>query len=195
MYTLEGEGRCEYEIKKSIFLGYARDAKSVKDAETYLKMLKKKHPGASHYCYCWYVKEEGRDAKKESDDGEPAKSAGCIISNVIRQRQLLNVIVVVIRYFGGTKLGLGGLRRAYNKASTLAVANATTVPYRNYLKLDLCCKYEDADKIKYLLNKYQKTSESFADTVNLSYMIPEDTKKDVTDSLLNLTKGKIKIKI
>ena len=107
----------ELEIKKSKFIGYAYKISSVSDVKNTLEKLKKEHKKATHICYAYKL--IGEDySEKAFDDGEPNGTAGKPILNVINKKNLSNILVVVVRYFGGIKLGAGGLLRAYSKTAS-----------------------------------------------------------------------------
>lgn len=109
------------EIKKSKFYGYLYNIDRVEDVSSILDALKKEHKKATHICYAYKIT-SGQEFVKFFDDGEPSGTAGKPIFNVIDKKKLNNVLVVVVRYFGGIKLGAGGLTRAYsNTASMLFV--------------------------------------------------------------------------
>ena len=105
----------ELEINKSRFLAYKLELNSVEDVKPFIEKLKKEHKKARHFCYAYVFNKDGV-SEKCSDDGEPGGTAGYPILNVIKKKGLTNVLVVVVRYFGGIKLGAGGLTRAYTKA-------------------------------------------------------------------------------
>lgn len=104
------------EIKKSKFLGYAFEIENEKDAQKYLEDLKKQHKKARHIAWAFIISTPHQE--KCNDDGEPSGTAGRPILNVLQKRGLSNKMVAVVRYFGGIKLGAGGLVRAYSKATT-----------------------------------------------------------------------------
>lgn len=108
---------CEIEIKKSRFVAYAFELKSLDEVKTNLEQLKKQHKKATHICYAYVCNINGV-SEKCSDDGEPGGTAGYPILNVIKKKNLSNTMVAVVRYFGGIKLGAGGLTRAYTKAAS-----------------------------------------------------------------------------
>jgi uncharacterized YigZ family protein len=104
------------EIKKSKFIGLYYEVESIEEAKEVLESLKKEHKKARHMPYAYKI---GNTAKK-TDDKEPSNTAGLPIYNIIERKQLNNCLVVVIRYFGGIKLGAGGLLRAYSEAANIA---------------------------------------------------------------------------
>lgn len=105
----------ELEISKSKFIAYKKELASLEEVKAFLLELKKEHKKARHICYAYVYKNEVI-SEKCSDDGEPGGTAGYPILNVIKKKNLTNVMVAVVRYFGGIKLGAGGLTRAYTKA-------------------------------------------------------------------------------
>lgn len=102
------------EVKKSKFIGLAYEVNSVEEVQTILEQLKKEHKKARHLPYAYKI---GPQVKK-TDDKEPSNTAGTPIYNIIDKKNLDNILVVVIRYFGGIKLGAGGLFRAYSNAAS-----------------------------------------------------------------------------
>lgn len=106
----------EIEIKKSKFIAYLFDLESLDEAKQEVERLKKEHKKANHVCFA-YVYNREVVAEKCSDDGEPKGTAGYPILNVIKMKKASNVMVAVVRYFGGIKLGAGGLTRAYTKSA------------------------------------------------------------------------------
>ena len=105
----------ELVINKSRFIAYKLELNSIDDVKPFLESLKKEHKKARHICYA-YVFNKDMVSEKCSDDGEPGGTAGYPILNVIKKKNLTNTLVAVVRYFGGIKLGAGGLTRAYTKA-------------------------------------------------------------------------------
>ena len=103
-------------INKSRFIAYSYELQSIDDVDNILSSLKKEHKKATHICYA-YVYNKDCVREKACDDGEPNGTAGYPILNVIKKKNLTNTFVAVVRYFGGIKLGAGGLTRAYTKAT------------------------------------------------------------------------------
>lgn len=112
----EGEFSSEMEVKKSRFIGYARHVKTWDDAQMYIEKVKNEHPKARHWCYGF---RSGANPVNErcSDDGEPTGTAGAPILSAIRGEDLSDTVCIVVRYFGGIKLGAGGLIRSYGAAA------------------------------------------------------------------------------
>jgi len=118
-YTIEKPSVAEFKDKGSRFLAYAFPINAVEDFKKHLQELKKEHPKAVHHCFGYRLGLDG-NTFRVSDDGEPNGTAGKPILNVIDSKQLTNVLVVVVRYFGGTLLGVPGLINAYKSASAMA---------------------------------------------------------------------------
>ena len=120
--TLAGGGQSLYEDRKSRFLGHAAAVATEEQALCFLKSVRETYRDASHHCYAWRLRDN--HLARYSDDGEPAGTAGLPMMEVLSGGDIVDVIVVVTRYFGGTLLGTGGLVRAYTKAAQQAVADA-----------------------------------------------------------------------
>ena len=119
IYSIKQYVKTEYEIQKSRFISYGIALSSVQQAEEEIKKIESEHAQATHVCYAYVVS----GFEKCSDNGEPSGTAGKPILEVIKKNKLTNVLIVVVRYFGGIKLGAGGLVRAYSKSASLALNN------------------------------------------------------------------------
>lgn len=119
-YTIEKEGVAEFKDRGSKFIGYAFPVAGADEFKKRLKELKELHPKAGHFCFAYRLGRDGNNFRS-SDDGEPAGSAGKPILGQIDSKQLCNTAVVVLRYFGGTLLGVPGLINAYKMATSLAL--------------------------------------------------------------------------
>lgn len=119
-YTIEKESVAEFKDRGSKFLAYAFPLLSADDFKKRLKGLKEEHPKAAHYCFAYRIGTVGNNFRS-GDDGEPAGSAGKPILGQIDSKALINTAIVVVRYFGGTLLGVPGLINAYKMASSLAL--------------------------------------------------------------------------
>ena len=161
--TIDQASAHEIEIKKSRFLCYLYPLQDVADFPPILAALRKEHYKAAHHCSAYII---GPDSltQKMSDDGEPAGTAGVPMLEVLKQRQLTNLAAVVVRYFGGIKLGAGGLIRAYSSAVSEALNQATIVANVNQLLVTLELGYnldvtvmdiEYAGQVTYTLAIYQ----------------------------------------
>ena len=124
MFGITEKVTCEIEIKKSRFITCLIPVTDSSDVKEKIEQIKKEYPGATHYCYAYILLHD----KRCSDDGEPSKTAGQPILNVLEKHHLYYILAIVIRYFGGIKLGAGGLVRAYSNATIQGVNQAKIVP-------------------------------------------------------------------
>ncbi len=129
MKTVLKETEIEFEEKKSKFIGYIKPINSIKEAENFIKTIKEIHSNATHNCSAYRIIENGQEYYKFDDDGEPSGTAGKPIGEILTTLGVFNVVVVVTRYFGGIKLGAGGLIRNYAKTAKLAVNESGIVDY------------------------------------------------------------------
>ena len=141
----------EYEISKSRFIGVLIPVVSNKDIPALVAELRNKHPKANHFCYGCVTGEHG-EYHNSSDDGEPSGTAGVPILNVLKHKNITNCLCVVIRYFGGIKLGAGGLIRAYAKATSISLENALFYTIKKVPTYQLTFDYSLIDKLEHLIN-------------------------------------------
>ncbi len=119
-FTLDADGYAEYKDRGSKFLAYSYPLKSAEELKKHLQTLKKEHPKAVHYCFAYRLGYDGNN-QRASDDGEPAGTAGKQILGQIDSKNLTNTLIIVVRYFGGTLLGVPGLINAYKTAASLVL--------------------------------------------------------------------------
>jgi len=148
MNTVARECVIEFEEKKSKFIGYIKPISSKIDAEIFIEMIKMKHPTASHNCSAYKVIDGGQEYYKVDDDGEPGGTAGKPMGEILNILDVNNLVVVATRYFGGVKLGAGGLVRNYAKTAKLAVQEAGIVEYMETKKYVLDFSYDRVDEIE-----------------------------------------------
>ena len=140
-----------YEIKKSKFIAHLVPISEFKGLQD---RLKKEHPKARHVVYALrYLNEFEQIVENSSDDGEPKGSSGQPALNVLRGEDMIDVAVLIVRYFGGIKLGIGGLVRAYGNAVKNVIANSNTFLYEKMLKYRFETPYSNIQKTEYLLKK------------------------------------------
>ena len=130
----------EQEIKKSVFIAHVKHVETEESAREFLQEIKKKYFDATHNCSAWILGENG-DKQKSNDDGEPGGTAGNPILDAIKKNELTNIAVVVTRYFGGIKLGAGGLIRAYSHTAALGIAAAKIVQMTAFKKISVTIEY------------------------------------------------------
>ena len=153
--------------KKSRFICILNPSSDTNAVEQILASIRKQYPGARHYCYAYRIRSNGSILEKYSDDGEPNSTAGVPMLNVLKQQEMENVLAVVVRYFGGTLLGTGGLVRAYSGAviQSLDLAEIVTMEYSWQLRMTMDYSYYSNFRNKCLSHFSQITDTQFADQV------------------------------
>ncbi|HEY8419641.1 MAG TPA: YigZ family protein [Clostridia bacterium] len=184
--TIGSLAQTEIVINKSRFLAKAYPVKSWEHACEILKDLKKTYWDATHVCYGCVADKLGNNMRF-SDDGEPAGTAGKPILDVIRQKNLRQVLVAVIRYFGGIKLGAGGLVRAYSKAASEVLKTADIVTIKPKTGVTFAVSYPDLSKIEYLLQNenIELINKEWGENVKVELNVVSDYVNEFLNSLKN----------
>lgn len=169
-------GDVSIEIKRSTFLGKLKKVESEDDAKSFISQIKKEHSLATHNCYAYIVFDNGVERVRYSDDGEPQGTAGLPILNVLKNKGLFNVAVVVTRYFGGIKLGAGGLVRAYSETASSACNSAIITKCVLCVKLSIDFSYENYKKFaQFKMPKYSKIlTTEYSDKVSLTIAVKKE---------------------
>jgi uncharacterized YigZ family protein len=164
----------ETEIKKSVFVTHLFYIETENDAAHIIDDLSKKHYKAAHVCYAYILGGAADIKKKFSDAGEPQGTAGRPILSVLERRCLENILCVVVRYFGGIKLGAAGLTRAYAASAESAVNASDIVVKRCCMHVEITCGYALAEKIRSFLQLRECVCGDavFTDTVRLAAYLP-----------------------
>ncbi len=149
MITIKEHIQSEIVEKKSKFIANIFFIESVEEAENKIKEIKKKYHDARHNCSSYRVLEEGKIVEKSSDDGEPSGTAGGPMLNILQKRDLVNVVVIVTRYFGGILLGTGGLVRAYSDVTQNAIEEAEKQEIILGKEFEVKVDYSSLEKLKY----------------------------------------------
>jgi len=187
--TVEKENSDEFIEKKSRFIGYVCPVQTQQGAVDFINSIKAKHWDASHNVYAYVLKEN--NIQRYSDDGEPSGTAGVPVLDVILKNNLVNVCVVVTRYFGGTLLGAGGLVRAYSHASKLAVEAGSIITMAPCKILKVSVDYSFYDRLNILLNDFGANVEStdFSDKVDVTFALKEQSVDILKDKLIDISNG------
>lgn len=148
MKTVQRECHIEFEEKKSKFIGYIKPVSTKEEAEFFIEFIKGKHPDATHNCSAYKMIHKGQEYYKVDDDGEPGGTAGKPIGEIMNLLDVNNLVVVVTRYFGGTKLGAGGLVRNYAKAAKLAIQEAGIGEYIELKKYVADFPYDKVNEVE-----------------------------------------------
>jgi uncharacterized YigZ family protein len=194
MFTINQEYIYEQTIKKSLFISRIQPITSVEEANNYLKLIRKTHYDATHNCYSYILGEAG-DNYKYSDDGEPSQTAGVAIYEVLKKNQMTNVICIITRYFGGVKLGAGGLIRAYASSTSEILKTSNLHEIIAYKNLHLEINYEFSNEVFKTLNDYENLDKSFTNKIFCIYKIPASEIDLIMDKLINITKNNIKMEV
>jgi uncharacterized YigZ family protein len=165
----------EEEIKKSRFIGVLLPCADEDEVTGQLKKLHTEHPNASHICYAYRIKTQHGINYRFYDAGEPSGSAGKPIFHHLDGKQLINLLVVVVRYFGGIKLGTGGLARAYGNVAKAVIESAEILPFIEQAQLNLRLDYQQLSTLEYALKKWdgQILSQEFAAQVQVVVQLPK----------------------
>jgi len=148
-----------FKEKGSKFFGYAFPIDSEGDVPKVIDQLKSKHKNARHFCYAFQLGEE-HFYYRANDDGEPSGSAGMPIYGQIQSFEITNVLIVVVRYFGGTKLGVGGLISAYKESAKITLEVAEIIEKTIDAKFQVVFNYKDMNKVMRLIKEHQINIES-----------------------------------
>jgi uncharacterized YigZ family protein len=171
-YTIQEKTETEIKIKGSKFIGYAAPANSRDMALNFLEEIRAKHFDATHNCYAFQIG-WGKNDFRAVDDGEPSGSAGKPILFTIQKFDVSDIIVIVTRYFGGTKLGVGGLMRAYSTTAeeVLKLCKKKIVNRTNSVKI--ICRYEEISLVKRILDETAISfAEEYSDKIEILAQIP-----------------------
>lgn len=194
-YAAPGEPfQKETEIKKSIFIAHLYPVSTEEEAGIVLQKIRKEYRDATHNCYAWRIGTE-RVLEKSGDDGEPQGTAGHPMLHVLQMQKLTNVLAVVTRYFGGIKLGAGGLTRAYSSSLADAVKEAPIVVYTPYKVYHLFIPYSAVGGFE----NYIKDTDiivkdrAFAEDVAIEFLTLPETAEGHLRFFTDLTSGKARI--
>lgn len=190
MYTINKTYEFIQDIKKSTFICTLIPVNSLEEINENLKQIRKKYYDATHNCYSYILNNnDGTFNIKASDDGEPSQTAGVVILDVLKKNDLTNVLAVVTRYFGGIKLGAGGLVRAYSSSTSGAVKLIEAIPIIKMIHIKIQFDYSYANEILKMFKSYKEIDSSYETNITLIYEIPEEDKDKLVDRLITITKN------
>lgn len=193
-FTVKGYGEHEINIQKSRFIAYVNRAETEEEAQAFIDEIKKKHWNATHNCSAYMIGENDQ-IQKANDDGEPSGTAGVPMLEVLKQRGLKDTVVVVTRYFGGIKLGAGGLIRAYSTATSEGIKATGVVErrlaqlYRTTIDYHFLGKVEnELHSSPYIIKKID-----YLEKVQLETYVNVGDEENFEEWMTNLTNGQAKL--
>lgn len=192
--TINGYGEDEVIINKSKFIGYSSPINNEDDAFKFIESIKTKHRDATHNVYA-YVLGEDSNIQRFNDDGEPSGTAGIPVLEVIKKENLRNMVVVVTRYFGGIKLGGGGLIRAYTKGAKIAIDAGVIVDMTIHKMVNIIIAYTLLGKMENFLNLNGfKTEEIiYKEDVEIYLYVTNSMIEQFNQDVMNITNGNVDI--
>ncbi len=174
-------------IDKSIFITNIFLVNTIEEINEIINTIKKKYYDANHNCYA-YILDDGM-IQKCSDDKEPAKTAGYPMLDVLKKQNITNVLAITTRYFGGVKLGAGGLLRAYSTSVSIALENSEFTTIKEFYKYNIIFDYSYYNNIS-LMKNITIIESNFSDNISLIILIDNE---EILEELKNLTLGKVLI--
>lgn len=179
--------------KKSEFIGQIAPAQTEQEANDFIQSIRKKHYNATHNVPAFIIR--NGDITRCSDDGEPQGTAGVPVLEVLKKQELVDVALVVTRYFGGTLLGAGGLVRAYSHAAALAASGAPLLAYTECIRLFLQMEYSYYGSVMNLLSKQKHIMEKsdFGADVTLEILLPTDDVPTFKKAIVEFSSAQIQM--
>ncbi|WP_289142827.1 YigZ family protein [uncultured Brevibacillus sp.] len=192
--TVAGYGEDVIVIERSRFIGYAQRVTTEEEATAFIAMIKKKHWDATHNCSAFVIGENDQ-IQRSSDDGEPSGTAGKPILECIKKNGVKDTVVVVTRYFGGIKLGAGGLVRAYTAGTVTALKAAKIVVHTLHQTISVSVDYTWWGKVEndLRIGEFRVSGTDFTDKVTAHVLIPEGEQDVFVDRMVDLTNGQAQI--
>lgn len=194
-FTVEGYGETEIEINRSRFIGYVQRTESEEEAQAFIASIKKKHWDATHNCSAYLIGENDQ-IQKADDDGEPSGTAGKPILEVLKKNKVKDTTVVVTRYFGGVKLGAGGLIRAYGKGASAALKAGNMVERVLHDTFHFGIDYTFLGKVENELRgreEYILENIAYLDTVTVTVLVESEKEAPLIEWMKDATSGQVKI--
>ena len=192
--TIKENGRVEEEIKKARLICHVKRVETEEEARDFINSIKKEHYKATHNCSAFILGEKS-EIKRTSDDGEPSGTAGIPMLGVLESHQLTNLCVVVTRYFGGIKLGAGGLIRAYAGSVALAVKEIGLVEIKEQVGLRLQLSYSQYQEYANFLKSenLMEFDTEFTDSVATTIFVNKEDQNRIEEGLIEFFNGKVQL--
>lgn len=183
MYRIKDKASDEFVINKSTFITYLQRVNNEDEASDFINEIKKLHPKATHHCQAMLINES---IQGSNDDGEPSGTAGLPMLEILRKKNMELIAAVVVRYYGGIKLGAGGLIRAYSKGVNDALAKTTLYKVLNMDKYKVTVGYPHADQVEHLLSEKELVDKDYAMDVTFTFLNNDES---FNDRINELTSG------
>jgi len=193
MKTIRANARYQIKVKSSKFIANAHPISSVEQAKSVLGTIRKEFHDARHHCFAFKIGEGDRAITRTSDDGEPSGTAGAPILQVIEGNNFTNLLVVVTRYFGGTKLGIGGLARAYSEVTKEVLEIAKPKILLDSVRCEIQTNFADQSLVMRILNQFhaRDISLEFSEIVIVTCEIEKSKWTEFAKELHSTSNGKI----
>lgn len=189
-YTIQQRERTSIKVRGSEFIATVIPVTSKDQALKELESLRSEFWDATHNCFAYRIGKGGLEFRT-SDDGEPSGSAGKPILFVLHKYDVSDILMVITRYYGGTKLGVGGLARAYSDSSSAVLELCVKIPVYSTKDIKVLCMYEDVDIVRRIIDSYAINSDSeYRDAVEFIARIPESQCEIFMNEIISATSGR-----
>ena len=184
-------GTAEFTERRSRFIAYTSSVNDEEEARAFLARLKKEHYDARHCCSAWILGANG-ERQRSNDDGEPGGTAGMPILEVLRRKRLTNAALAIVRYFGGIKLGAGGLTRAYAHAAALGVASSRLARRVTLRRVTVTVDYDLLSAVESWARREGIRAEEplFAERATLRLLVEPDAEENILRAITDRTAGR-----
>jgi uncharacterized YigZ family protein len=195
MKSIRGTVECEWVIRQSRFLGILTPVLTVDEASRFLRQCRERHPQATHVCHALLLSSR-EIAERASDDGEPQRTAGFPMLDLLKKREYTDCLAVAIRYFGGVKLGAGGLIRAYSETVRLCLQKAEPVEAQTYAEARIVVPYSEYGALEpYLRQECQKIETRFDARAEIRFVCSEIAVPEITAEIRKRTSSDLEVEI
>ena len=188
MFRIKDIVEDEFTLNKSRFITYLKRVNTQQEAIDYIAQINKEHPKATHHCQAVLIAE---NTQSSNDDGEPSGTAGLPMLEILRKKNMELIVAVVVRYYGGVKLGAGGLIRAYSKGVNDALNSTTLYKVVNMDKYQVIVDYKYADQIEHLLSDKQLLEKDYQMQVSFIFL---NNDENITNMIKEIPSGQAEIK-
>ncbi len=194
-FTLSSKSEGKYHEKGSIFSALAIPVSAIAEVKANLQQLKEQFPDASHICYGYRIKERGRLDEFATDAGEPKGSSGLPILNVLKRNQIVDAVIFVVRYFGGSKLGIPGLINAYGTAAEETIENAKVKKWAQLERISFIYNYDLHNKVDSILQKFKVNiiKSDFGESIQVELEIEVEKNEELSKELKEVSNGTIRV--